>query len=255
MISDQQLERYSRQILVPGIDFAGQEAISSARVLVVGCGGLGCPIALYLAGAGVQTLRLVDDDCVELSNLARQIAFTEADIDQPKVGALQARLQALNSEVTVDAYFARFTSDNAQQMLADIDLVIDASDSRGTRSLIDLSTRERQIPWIMGAAVQMSGMWAAFSPGRSEGCYHCLMPDSVSGQPADCATLGILGPVVAMVASAQSALALKYLADPESIAWGRLSLLDMRSEEVQRLNLQRNPQCPYCGPVNGSSPQ
>jgi molybdopterin/thiamine biosynthesis adenylyltransferase len=159
VLNDELLERYSRQILLPEIDLAGQENIRRGSVLVVGCGGLGSMVALFLAGAGVGNLTLVDADSVELSNLHRQLAFRESDINQPKAQALKNQLLSLNSEITVTSALRRF-SDNAEsdaELLNDVDIVIDATDNLASRHAIERLTRDAQKPWIMGACSSTSG--------------------------------------------------------------------------------------------------
>ena len=165
MISDEVLERYSRQILLPEIDLAGQGRLSRARVVIVGCGGLGSMVGLFLAGAGVGHLRLVDHDKLEMSNLHRQLAFRERDIGAYKATALQAQLAALNGDVQIESVTQRFGENiaNDRSVLADIDLVIDATDNLESRHAIEKYTREFGIPWIMGAASRLHGQVIAFS--------------------------------------------------------------------------------------------
>ena len=247
---DQVLARYSRQMLVPGIDFEGQERLAAASILIVGCGGLGCPAALYLAAAGVGRIRLVDDDHVELSNLPRQIAFAEADVGTLKVTRLAEQLRVRNSEVIVDAVVGRFDVDTGSALLDGIDIVLDATDSQSARRAIDLLTYQQGLPWIMGTAVQMSGMWLPFSARRSEGCYHCLAPSLITNARGGCETLGIVGPVVGAIALAQAFTVLAAITDCAPVRWGQLHLSDMRSGELQHLQLGRREYCPCCaGPT------
>lgn len=246
MLSDDALARYSRQILVPGFDIEGQSRLAAADVALVGCGGLGCPLAMYLAAAGVGKLRLIDDDCVEASNLPRQIAFTEADVGEPKARALANRVQAMNSAVAAVSVEHRVGAENAAAIFAGCSLVIDATDSHAARCVIEDATRAQGTPWVMGAAIQMSGQWMAFSPDRAEGCYHCLAPEAAESEAGGCARLGVVGPVVGAVAMMQATMALMLLVG-ESVAWGQLSLYDFRRGEQQSLRLGLRAGCAACG--------
>lgn len=246
-MDDTALERWSRQILVPGIDLEGQERLAASTVLLVGCGGLGCPLALYLAAAGIGSLRLVDDDRVALSNLPRQIAFTEADVGRFKAEALAAAARARNHHCAVSCEVTALTDANAPGLVAGVDLVIDATDSAASRRCIDDATRAAGVPWILGAAVQQSGFWMAFSAERSEGCYHCLAPDAAT-PGGDCSLLGVLGPAVGAVAMAQCTAALHYLSGSRALDWGVLTLMDFGAGEQQRLQLTPRPGCERCAP-------
>lgn len=249
-MDDRALERYSRQLLVPGFELEGQDALSAASVLIVGCGGLGAPVALYLAGAGVGRLRLVDDDVIELSNLPRQVAYTEADVGRPKVDVLADRLYAMNGTIQVEAVNARFDDAIADHCLSNIDVVVDASDNRDTRCVIDRCTAQGQQPWVMGAAVQMSGQNLIFSATRNEGCYHCLSPENDAGNSGSCRDLGILGPVVGAVALTQALDVIKILSGVGSVPWGVLRVHDFRTDEGYRLNIARRANCPVCSASN-----
>lgn len=245
VVDDAALERWSRQIVVPGVDIEGQERLAASSVVLVGCGGLGCPLGLYLAAAGVGALRLVDADTVELSNLPRQVAFSEADLGKPKAEVLAAAATARNRQCEVAADVCALTEDNAEQLLSGADLVIDATDSTLARRCIDLATRRLGVPWILGAVVQQSGFWVAFSAERGEGCYHCLAPEVVAGG-GSCAELGILGPVAGAIAMGQCTAALHYLSGCQQPDWGVLHLLDLRNTELHRLTLVPRPGCDCC---------
>lgn len=246
MIGDQDLERYSRQLLVPDFDFDAQQALGNATVLIVGCGGLGCPVALYLAAAGVGNLRLVDDDKIERSNLPRQIAYAEHDVGKYKADLLCAALQARNSAVTVESVTERFNDETASELLKGVQMVIDGSDSRATRALIDSYTARLGLPWVMGAAVQMSGQNMVFDAMREHGCYHCIAPEhtDVGGS---CAELGILGPVVGAVAMTQALDAIKLLSGCAQPAFGLLRIRDFRRDESYHLSVEKRGDCAVCG--------
>lgn len=246
MMDDERLARFSRQVLVPGVSFDGQEALAASRILLVGCGGLGNPTALYLAGSGVGHITLLDDDVIEPSNLPRQIVFTEADIGRGKAAVLAERLTAMNSQIEIVAEGCRFDEHTGPRCLASVDLVIDASDNMATRRLIDRLTAERGLPWFMGAAVQMEGQNIAFSPDRREGCYHCLTPDGAS-TAGSCAELGVLGPVVGAVAMQQVLDVIGFITGCSEVPWGRARIRSFGTGEEYNLALSPRADCRICG--------
>ncbi len=244
-LSDSELARYARQLILPEVDLEGQARLKESRVLIVGAGGLGTPAAQYLAGAGVGSIRLVDGDRIALSNLPRQLAYTEDDLGQLKVEVLAARLRDANGEITVDAQCKRFDGDTAWQLLDGVDIVLDATDSLQARLDIDRATYAAGLPWVMGAAVGTSGQWAAFDESRREGCYHCLMRELDSSENRGCAELGILGPVVGLVALQQSLLVIRYLVG-SGLPTGCLHMLDAWTGENCQLGLAVSKDCELC---------
>ena len=252
-MNDSELERYSRQLLVPGFELEGQEALSAASVLIVGCGGLGALAAQYLVGAGLGHVVLVDPDRIELSNLPRQIAYTEADVGRFKAEVLAERLQRMNREVNVTHHSLAFDETSGASLLTTIDAVLDGTDNHGTRLLIDRFTAHRGLPWFMGAAVQMAGQNIAFTGLREEGCYHCLAPQQARVDAGGCAKLGILGPVVATVALRQVLDLLGALTGVAKVPWGVMRQYDFRANTTASLPLQRRVGCVVCDPnVNTS---
>ena len=247
-MNDSELERYSRQLLVPGFELEGQEALGAASVLIVGCGGLGALAAQYLVGAGLGHVVLVDPDRIELSNLPRQIAYTEADVGRFKAEVLAERLQRMNSEVTVTHHSLAFDETSGASLLTTIDAVLDGTDNHGTRLLIDRFTAHRGLPWFMGAAVQMAGQNIAFTGLREEGCYHCLAPQQARVDAGGCAKLGILGPVVAAVALRQVLDLLGALTGVAKVPWGVMRQYDFRANTTASLPLQRRVGCVVCDP-------
>lgn len=247
-MNDEWLERYSRQILLAEIDFSGQEAIAAASVAIVGCGGLGSMIGLYLAGAGVGSLTLIDDDRVEISNLHRQLAFREADTGDPKSVALGRQLQALNQDVVVSTQNYRFGSDAARDAacLTDVDLVLDATDNLEARHCIETLTRRFSLPWIMGAATRLYGHVAAFSRSRQEGCYRCIAPVSDAQRTADCRNEGVLGPVIGVIAAWQAQDALMLIAGKVSPEWGVLRIYDAQDQRIDKLVISPPQGCTHC---------
>lgn len=250
MMSDEYLARFSRQILVPGFDLEGQQALSRARVAIVGCGGLGNMVALYLAAAGIGFVRLIDDDVVDASNLPRQIAYIEDDVGKAKAHVLAHAMVKRASDIGVEVCVQRLQSNNASALLDAVDVVIDATDNRAARLAIDTTTAASAMPWVMGSAVQMTGQNMVFDGQRTHGCYHCLYP-----QPADeqgsCSELGILSPVVGIVALNQVIDVIKLLSGCGTVPWGTLRLVDFRSDDNPRLRLSPRPNCSLCRKTTG----
>ena len=244
-LSDNELARYARQLILPEVDLAGQARLKESRVLIVGAGGLGTPAAQYLAGAGVGSIRLVDDDHIALSNLPRQLAYAEGDIGELKVEVLARRLREANGEIAVDAHCARFSSDTALQLLEGVDIVLDATDSLQARLDIDRATYAAGLPWIMGAALGTTGQWAAFDETRREGCHHCLMREPDASETRGCAELGILGPVVGLVALHQSLLVIRHLVGA-GLPTGDLTVMDAWTGETRQLGLAVCEDCELC---------
>jgi adenylyltransferase/sulfurtransferase len=246
-MEDSQFERYSRQMILGGMGRAGQERINHARVLVLGLGGLGSPVTLYLAAAGVGTLVLVDFDNVDLSNLQRQIVHRTADVGRSKVESAADAVRALNPEVKVIPLNQYLQGAVLREQIAAADLVIDASDNFETRYAVnELCVRERK-PLVSGAAIRMEGQVAVFRHDQNGPCYRCLYRDD-GGEGADtCSLTGVLGPLVGVIGSLQAAEAIKILAGIEQGLAGRLLLLDGLSMEWRSLKLRKDPACPVCG--------
>lgn len=246
MLSDHQLLRYNRQIMLPELDIAGQERLLRARVLVLGMGGLGCPAALYLAAAGVGALRLVDDDVVEPSNLQRQIAHGEADLGALKVDSAARSIAALNSETRVETVPVRATADSLPGLLEGVDLVVDASDSFATRFDVNQACVDAKVPLVSGAAIRSEGQVGVFDPVRGSACYRCLYPGDPADTDLSCAESGVLAPMVGVIGSLQALEAVKVLAGFGEPLRGKLLLIDGWSLQVRRINLQRDERCPVC---------
>lgn len=246
-MDDLTLERYSRQLLVPGFDLEAQERLAASRVLVIGCGGLGSPAAMYLAAMGIGRLTLVDHDLIELSNLPRQIGFTEADVGRLKAEVLAERLRAMSTQIVIAHEPVSFDRSVAEALLPETDLVIDATDNHETRLLIDATTFAAKIPWVMASAVQMAGQIAAFSAQREEGCYHCLAPEPDVSAEGACARLGILGPVVGAVAMEEVLRGIAILTEISPPRWGLIDILDFRFGERRSLHLTKRADCSNCG--------
>lgn len=244
MLSDDQLMRYSRQILLPQIDVAGQEKLAAAKVLIIGAGGLGTPAALYLAGAGVGQLTLVDDDRVEISNLHRQVAYRQGDVSEHKSVALAAQLRELNGEVSCNALVARADSALLAQQVPRADIVLDCSDNFATRMAVNQACHDAGVPLVSGAAIRMEGQLAVFDFRQPGGpCYQCLFGD---GDEPDtlCSESGVLGPVVGMIGMAQALEAIKLICGLPVAS--KLHLFDGATFEWRSLAINPDTQCQVC---------
>lgn len=247
-LTDEQLLRYSRQILMPEMDVAGQLCLANARVLVVGAGGLGCPVVLYLAAAGVGELTVADSDTVELTNLQRQIAFTMADIDRFKAEVLAERAMATNPDCRVVPMVARLEGEALDAAVANSDLVLDASDNFATRFAVNAACVKHGVPLVSGAAIRAEGQVAVFDARQKDSpCYRCLY--AIDGDEAlNCSQAGVLGPLVGMIGTTQAMEAIKILAGVGQSLTGQLLLLDALTLQWRSLKLPRDPECPVCGP-------
>ena len=247
-MTDDQLLRYSRHILLNEIGIEGQEKISGARALVIGAGGLGSPVALYLGSAGVGHITLVDDDTVDLTNLQRQIAHTLSTVGQPKVTSAQTAIAAINTEVVVSTIQARADAPMLDALVAQADVVLDCCDNFSTRQAVNAACVKHRKPLVSGAAIRFDGQISVYDT-RDTGspCYACIFPPDANFEETRCSTMGVFAPLVGIIGSMQAAEALKLLSGAgESIA-GRLLMLDGRSMEWNDISLPRNTSCPVCG--------
>ncbi|WP_349571624.1 molybdopterin-synthase adenylyltransferase MoeB [Azotobacter salinestris] len=251
MLSDQELLRYSRQILLPQIDVDGQLRLKQSRALIVGLGGLGSPVALYLAAAGVGELHLADFDSVDLTNLQRQVLHDTPGVGQSKVDSALARLAALNPEVALHPLRGALDADSLAAAVAAVDLVLDCSDNFATREAVNAACVTAGKPLVSGAAIRLEGQLSVFDP-RSEGspCYHCLYGHGSEAE-LTCSEAGVVGPLVGLVGSLQALEALKLLAGFGEPLVGRLLLVDALTSRFRELRVRRDPQCPVCGARHG----
>lgn len=251
MLSDSELLRYSRQILLAQVDIAGQLRLKDARVLIVGLGGLGSPVALYLAAAGVGELHLADFDQVDLSNLQRQVLHDESRIGQGKVDSALQRLAALNPEVRLVPLREALDADSLAARIAAVDLVLDCSDNFTTRAAVNAACVAQGRPLVSGAAIRLEGQLSVFDPRRADSpCYHCLYGEGSEAE-LSCSEAGVLGPVVGLVGSLQALEALKLLAGFGEPLVGRLLLVDAAGSRFRELRVRRDPGCPVCGARHG----
>lgn len=249
MLNDEQLIRYSRQILLADIDIAGQQRLLGAHVLVIGAGGLGSPVALYLAGAGVGHLTLADGDRVELSNLHRQIAHTHAAIGRNKAVSASTTARAINPDITIDCLESYVDEAALQTYLKKhaVDVVVDASDNFATRHAINRACLAAKIALVSGAAIRMEGQLSVFDARRDDSpCYACLYAEDGASDERRCSDAGVLGPVVGAIASLQAIETLKLLLDIGDKLVGRLLLFDGKAMEWRSLQLKKDPHCPVC---------
>ena len=246
-MNDEELLRYSRHILLQDFDVAGQQSLLSARVLIVGAGGLGCPAAMYLASAGVGQMTLVDDDAVELSNLQRQIGHASADIGKPKVTSLAESLHALNPAVQVETLPQRLQADAMQALVEKADVVLDCSDNFATRFALNAACVKARKPLVSGAAVRAEGQLAVFDVRQPQSpCYRCLYSDDGSDTAANCAENGVLAPLVGVVGSLQAVEAIKVLSGFGDSSVGKLLVMDIKHNHWRQLTLKKDPACPVC---------
>lgn len=244
-MNDRDFMRYSRQILLGDIAIEGQQTLLNSHVLIVGLGGLGSPAALYLAGAGVGKLTLVDDDDVHLSNLHRQILFTTDDVARPKSQITQQRLSRLNPDIELVALQQRLTGDALRHAVARADVVLDCTDNMATRQAINAACVALDTSLITASAVGFGGQLMVLTPPREQGCYRCLWPDDVEPE-RNCRTVGIVGPVVGIMGTMQALEAIKLLSDIETPS-GELRLFDGKTSQWRSLALRRARGCSVCG--------
>ncbi len=245
-MTDEELLRYSRQILLPDFDIEGQERLRQSHALIVGLGGLGSAAAMYLAAAGVGRLTLVDFDRVDLSNLQRQIIHRTADVGRSKVESARDALLALNPLVEIAAIAKSLDDEELREQVQQADVVVDASDNLLTRLAINTACVHAGVPLVTGAAIRLEGQVLIWRPGGEGACYRCLYRDA-EGNAETCAQTGVLAPMVGMIGSIQAVEAIKVLTGIGETLDGRLLLLDALRMEWRTMKVRRNPACPACG--------
>ncbi|EHY79109.1 molybdopterin biosynthesis protein MoeB [Stutzerimonas stutzeri ATCC 14405 = CCUG 16156] len=251
MLSDEELLRYSRQILLKQVDIDGQLRLKQSRVLIVGLGGLGSPVALYLAAAGVGELHLADFDTLDLTNLQRQIAHDTPSLGLHKVDSVMARLGALNPHVQVVPYRSGLDADSLDAAVERVDLVLDCTDNFGIREAVNAACVKAKKPLVSGAAIRLEGQLSVFdSRVETSPCYHCLYGHGSEAE-LTCSEAGVVGPLVGMVGSLQALEALKLLVGFGEPLVGRLLLIDALSSRFRELRVKRDPHCAVCGASHG----
>jgi len=247
-MDDKQLLRYSRQILLPQIDIAGQQRLLASRVLVIGVGGLGAPVSTYLAASGVGQLTLVDHDKVELTNLQRQPIHTTHTLGQPKVESAQQMIAALNPDVRVNAINHKLDEAGLNEAVQATDVVVDCSDNFPTRFAVNRACVAAKKPLVSGAVVRFEGQLSVFRADRpGDPCYACLYRDTGSDEGDLCSQFGVLAPVAGTIGTLQATETLKVLLDIGETLAGRLLVLDALHMEWRTVRLRKDPACPVCG--------
>ena len=243
MITPNERERYERQITMAGFGESGQEKLKRARVLIVGTGGLGCPLALYSAAAGIGSISLVDYDKVEWTNLNRQILHWEENVGNDKVRSAADKIRRLNSATEVRELGVRLSTENAAEIVSGHDLILDALDDLEVRQILNRAAVEARIPMIYGGINGMDGMTTWILPGRTP-CLKCLFPNRIEKE-----TVPVLGTTPGIVAMIQVTEAIKYLVGMGDLLTGRLLVYDGLAMKFSEIEVQRDPNCPVCGGV------
>ncbi|CAN5687027.1 molybdopterin-synthase adenylyltransferase MoeB [soil metagenome] len=247
-MNDDQLLRYSRHILLDDLGIEGQQRLLASHALIIGAGGLGSPVALYLGTAGVGTITIVDDDIVDLTNLQRQIAHDVARIGQPKAASAAKSIAAINPEVRVLSLNERADAKRLTQLVGDADVVLDCSDNFATRHAVNAACVLHRKPLVSGAAIGFDGQISVYdSRDEANPCYACIFPSDATLEEARCATMGVFAPLVGIIGSMQAAEALRLLTDVGTSLAGRLQMLDARAMEWTEIRLARTPGCSVCG--------
>lgn len=247
-VNDEQLLRYSRQIMLPDVDIEGQEKLLAARVLIIGLGGLGSPVAMYLAAAGVGELVLADFDSVDLTNLQRQIAHTDARIGINKAVSAAQSLHELNPHLAIRCIEKMLDAENLSAQVQQADVVVDCTDNFQTRFAINAACVAARVPLVSGAAIRLEGQVAVFD-ARDKGspCYRCLYEEG--NDDVTCAANGVLAPLVGIIGSMQALETIKLICGFGTALTGRLLLLDARHMQWREMKLPKDPQCPVCSPA------
>lgn len=245
-LTDAEMLRYNRQIILRGFDFDGQERLKAARVLVVGLGGLGCAAAPYLAAAGVGRLTLLDFDTVALSNLQRQILHRDAAVGTPKVDSARAMLEAINPHVAIETVNAILDDAALGELIARHDLVLDCTDNVAVRNQLNQGCFTHKVPLVSGAAIRMEGQISVFTYQPDEPCYRCL--SRLFGENAlSCVEAGVMAPLVGIIGSLQAMEAIKVLAQYGEPCRGKIVMYDALRCQFREMKLPRNPACEVCG--------
>ncbi|WP_448566010.1 molybdopterin-synthase adenylyltransferase MoeB [Thalassotalea ganghwensis] len=245
-LSDSQLMRYSRHIMLKGMDINGQERLYNSKVLIIGVGGLGCAVAQYLTASGIGEITLSDDDVVDLTNLQRQILHSEADIGLSKCQSAKQLLLALNSDVIINTIEKRMSEQCMQQTISQHDIVIDCSDNLVTRNQINKTCYQQKVPLVSGAAIRLEGQVAVFHMQSESACYQCLS-QYFGEQQLTCSEAGVLSPLVGMIGSIQAIEAIKVISLLGKPIYNKLMLIDAFTLDVKTFNINKAKHCPICG--------
>ena len=251
-LDDAQLERYARHVILDEVGEEGQLKLLSARVLVVGAGGLGAPVLMYLAAAGIGTLGIVDHDTVDLSNLQRQVIHSTDDIGVPKVRSAAERIELINPEIEVIEHRMRLGPDNAERLFADYDLIVDGSDNFSARYLSNETCVKLKKPLVSAAVVRFEGQLSTFKPHVDGPCYRCLFPEPPDADIVPrCDTVGIFGAITGVMGSLQATEVLKEILGLGTSMAGHLLLFDALDQTFRKIKTAKDPGCPVCGGTQG----
>lgn len=246
--TEDQVQRYSRHIILPNVGGAGQRKLLDSKVLVIGAGGLGSPILLYLAAAGIGTIGIVDFDKVDTSNLQRQILHTDADVDRPKVESALDHLRALNPTIEIIGHDTLLSSENVMEIMEPYDVVIDGTDNFPVRYLVNDATQFLGKPLVYGSIYQFEGQATVFMPGQEAPCYRCLFPaPPPPGTVPSCAEGGVFGVLPGVIGAIQATEAIKLITGEGESLVGRLLLYDALHMDFQEVNIRWDADCPVCG--------
>ena len=247
-MNDDQLLRYSRHILLDEVGIEGQQRLVDSHVLVVGAGGLGSPVALYLAASGVGHITIADHDVVDLTNLQRQIAHSTARIGQPKVDSASQAMLALNPEVRVTALAHKLDAIQLNALVPTVQVVVDCCDNFETRQAVNAACVKHKVPLVSGAAIRMDGQLAVYDArDDASPCYACIFPPTEAPEEVRCATMGVLAPLVGVIGTMQAMETVKLITGMGSRLTGRLQMLDGRDMAWSDVRLQRHVNCQVCG--------
>ena len=251
-MNDDQLLRYSRHILLDDVGIEGQQRLVDSHVLVVGAGGLGSPVAMYLAASGLGHITIADYDVVDLTNLQRQIAHTTARVGHPKVESASQAMLALNPEVRVTALAHKLDAAQLDACVPTVQVVVDCCDNFATRQAVNAACVKHKVPLVSGAAIRMDGQLAVYDArDDTSPCYACIFPPNEAPEEVRCATMGVLAPLVGVIGTMQAMETVKLLAGIGSRLTGRLQMLDGRGMAWSEVRLKRNASCPVCGQAHG----
>jgi len=245
--SNVELDRYARHIMLREIGGAGQKKLKNARVLVIGAGGLGSPVLLYLAAAGVGTIGIVDDDAVDNSNLQRQVIHRDADIGMPKVFSAEAAMKAQNPKIEVHPYHRRLDQDNAADLFSGYDLVLDGTDNFDTRYLVNRTCVALGLPLIAGAITQWEGQISVYHPAKGAPCYQCVFPEApAAGLAPSCSEAGVVGPLPGVIGTMMAVEAVKEITGAGAPLKGEMLIYDALYAETRKIGIKPRPDCPVC---------
>lgn len=244
-LTDHEILRYNRQISLKAVDFDGQEKLKASHVLIVGAGGLGCAASQYLASAGVGKIILVDFDTISLSNLQRQILYTDADMGKPKAEVAKARLQAINPNIEVQAVVKKCDDAEFAELIRQVDIVVDCTDNIDVRNQLNLQCFQQKRPLVSGSAIRFEGQISVFTYAENEACYQCLS-QLFGSDTLSCVEAGVISPIVGVIGSLQALEAIKVLLNIGKTLAGKLLIIDGLHFSVREMNLPKMPSCKVC---------